>query len=907
MRGRRKLWQHRWLFLCGAIIAFPCSAAAEPPYLPDPANRPMGQDWPRLAESRDVELRIVELRIRERTILASDLLVYIDDDDRLYIPLAALAHLLDFPITVSGDGRTSGWFLRENQTLLLDPQSHTATVAGRVVPIDPGEVVWIDNMLHIRSDALDSWLLLRPGWQPHRQLVTLNPPYLIASEESARRARAASRSDRPDAMDTSGFVTVDSDYRWIGWPFMQANFSLGYDAQASPQASLQGSLLAEGDLLKHSARIALSGDSRGYLDGRVTFGRQDAGNRILGPARASLFEFGDIGAPPVPLLQRGLFGVGLRIAREPAELGGTFDHIDLIGSAPPGWQAELYRDHELLGFQIIGADGRYDFRGAPLAFGISRFRIQLYGPSGERHTIYRTVDVDAASLRPGELRYSLLAVRQGHSLLNGDGVRRGPFDPLDPVAPLPLFDRNATYLEARASHGLSHALAVRGLVGYRRPDDRRLPERASFGVGARLALGPLLVDGDAIVQNSGAHAGRFAATTGFGRFRLAASHDQYGRGFFSDENNFTTSPLRTRSMLSVDGGFGAIGVGAQFSRISQQDGNIDQFASIRMNMLVAGFSVANRVGWRRYSGPSATRDRIDGTFSLSGATGQLRARFGADYEIDDDRLRARRLRGEISYRLDGWYLALGRDRELRRGGFGQWSAAATRDWNGIRLGGELRYAEPQGGIRALLTLGFAMDRDPGSGRIRFGRNARSQRGAIEVTAFHDLNGNGTRDAGEAQVEGLSVVSDPRGLGRASEQGRVRIEELPVSQQVALRPVLDVIDDPYLIASTPGYLLSLRAGQPLRLDIPLIESGEIELRIDDADGLPVTGETVTLRGCDGGEAVRRENSAFDGRIFFDRIAPGCYRVEGAFDPADVIVEPGIVTRAGLRKAFSASVR
>ncbi len=47
----------------------------------------------------------------------------------------------------------------------------------------------------------------------------------------------------------------------------------------------------------------------------------------------------------------------------------------MVGGAPPGWQAELYRDNELFKLQTISSDGRFLFQVVPPQFGVNRCQV----------------------------------------------------------------------------------------------------------------------------------------------------------------------------------------------------------------------------------------------------------------------------------------------------------------------------------------------------------------------------------------------------------------------------------------------------------------------------------------------------------------------------------------------------
>jgi hypothetical protein len=703
------------------------------------------EDASALAFQPEADLRIAELRLRERQVLLSDLVLYEADDETLLIPFDALMDVLDFRLTITADGGIEGWFLRENQRLSVNPATRQVKVAGRELPLLAGDLASIDGEWHISSAALDRWLAMGVKWDSAAQILTLAPPYLLAAEELAKRQRGGglAGAGRP-AFDTAGFTPISAPWRPICWPVVNLNAAITYDDRAGGVV-VQANALAEGDLLWATGRLALVGSSKGPIDARLTLARQDPQAHLLGGVGASIIEAGDIAVPANLLLQRNAFGVGVRIGREPLGAVGEFDRTDLIGDAPPGWQAELYRDSELLGFQTIATDGRYFFPEVPVLFGVNRFRIVLYGPAGERQEISRTFDIGANLVRPGEFRYNLVAMRQGYSLFGG-----------------------------------------------------------------------------ALTQ------------------------------------------LRS--------------------------GGVDRNINLRANATLAGFSVANSLLWRQFrSQPGQPiNERFDGQFSLSGGIGKLRLRGGIDYAIIPE-VSARRLRGEVSYRLGDWFLAATADRDLENEA-GQWGLLVNRDWNGVRLGADVRYEDARSEWRGLLTLSLSMDRDPLGGGLRFGREAVGQRGTVLASGFRDSNGNGRRDPGEETLDDVEIKVDPR--GRMRRRGATIIaEELPLDRAIAVAPVLDGIDDPLLVAAARGYLVTPRAGRPVRVDIPLVESGEVVLQLAEGSGV-----LVELVSCATGEVTARERTAYDGQAFFTGVIPGCYALRFEGREVEITVEPGDVTRA-----------
>ena len=322
------------------------------------------------------------------------------------------------------------------------------------------------------------------------------------------------------------------------------------------------------------------------------------------------------------------------------------------------------------------------------------------------------------------------------------------------------------------------------------------------------------------------------------------------------------------------------------------DGGEDLQLSLRTNATISGLSLSNRVGWRRseLSGRHGPTETLDTAAVVAGSIGPVRLRAGFDYTILPN-LTARRLRGEASYRLSNWFISFIADRDLRTGG-GQFALLTNRDWNGVRLGADIRYDDRTSDWRGALTLSLAIDRDPIAGGPRFGRSALGNRGSLLAVPFLDRDNNGRRDLHEPLISDVAIATTPRGLSRMDE-ARILVENLPVDQQTAVRFALDDLGDPYLVVPVRGYMVSTRPGALTEIEIPLVQSGELEVLLTDVDGAGIQNKIVTVRDCETREIVARERTAFDGRAFFRSIIPGCLKIEAAGSEKEIEVVAGEV--------------
>lgn len=883
-------------WVAGALIAVMSSGGLQPAQADTPHPREALGAFQ--APDAEAELRIVELRLRDRQVISADLFAWQTNEGDILLPFAAVAQSLGFALTVETDLSASGWFLRESQRIELNQQTQEVTIAGRRFELKAGDTRTIEGELHISLSALNAWFLLGGTWSPDRQLVNLDPPYLLASEETARRARTTAPG-APSDIDTTGFRRVDPRYAWINWPTVTANLRASLNSapvqpladpaaeSASANRNVSASLLAQGDLFKTTARLALSASNESDLFARLTLARRDAEAGLLGPLGATHVEAGDIALESLPLLRSSSSGLGVRFGRSDSGVSEEFDRFDLIGDAPPGWQAELYRDAQLLEFQTIAASGRYEFLQTPLVFGPNRFRIELFGPSGERRTVNRTVDIASSLIRPGELRYELAAFRSGASLFGDPAPAQDDLG--SPSGAL------ADIVQGQAGIGLTQALSLRAVASHFSAD--RQASATSAGLGVDLRTGPVFWQATGLWQTTGGAAYRAGALAGAGGATISASHEWRTAAFRNFDIADNASLTRSTTDLAIDTSWRWGGAGLRGSIAERADGSQETTAALRLNASGLGLSASGVLAARELAGDVAAGRRVESAVSVAGSLGPLRLRTSFDAEVSPD-YKPRRARIDVSARRGDWFFSAGVARAFSERST-DWTMGASRDFNGLRFGVDTDYRTATDDYRVMASLSLALDRAP-DGRIRLGHDARQQRGSVLARVFQDNDGDGRFSPGDAAVDGAGVETFPRARTTPQSKGML-LEDLPVFRTSAMRVDLSGIPDPYLIAKDRGFLVQPRPGAVVKLDIPLIVSGEIELALETQEGQRVPNTVITLKQCSGGDPLRLR-TAHDGLAFFGSLVPGCYLAQ-TNDSVEhrLIVKPGEVTRSTLTQS------
>jgi outer membrane protein OmpA-like peptidoglycan-associated protein len=892
--GRRALFAFVSVFMGALAVSMPGHAANSPVALAHVADGP------------EDDFRIIEITLRGRRVLAADVIAY-ERGDGLMLPLAELMLALGFAVDVDAvNGTANGWFLRETQRFALDLSKGEARVADHVFAISFDAVETDQVELFLPADALSQWFDLALNWQPDRQILDISPSYLLPDEEAARRAGIAGRAaSRRQAIDISGYTAISARPGLISSPAgaLTLGHLTSFGTEENRRSTTAGISLT-GDLLYFTADLTGSLSDNNDPAGQMVLSRRDVEGRLLGPLRAQEVRFGDLALDSAPLIGDTATGVGISIARERFQRGSNFDTTRIEGSALPGWQAELYRDGQLLSFQTVPAEGRFAFEDVPLLFGANRFTVELYGPAGERQSVERTIDVAEAFLARGQFEYALQALKTGAALFSGNALSNAEVlpgaDTGVAIASDPPGNLDPDWQgQARFSYGLTTALTASAavLIGY---DETERSSEARFQAGLAGRAGRTFWTFDAGYAGEGT-AMASGLRADLGPIGVTLSDDRYSKGFLSARTGEGDSRLSSRTDLRLDGRPIELMEGVNFnwalggSVAERFDGRMDQNLAMRVGGQFSRFSVNNAVNWRSVDGVEvADEAATEGIFNAAGEVFGVRTRVGFDYSIAPE-FSANRFNLNLSQRRGDWFYSVRADHDLREDQTGL-GLGLARDWNGVRLGLDLDHRE-DAGTDARLSLSLNFDRGPDGG-VRFGRAARGQRGSARARVFHDANVNGTFDDGEDIFPQVRLVSEPRGRQSAATHGRIALEDLPVDRETGVTLDKASLPDPYLTPSSPGVRFTARPGASVRFDLPVIESGEIEWLLIGPDGKPREGFISSLTPCGLDAPLMRERSAFDGLVLFQFVPPGCYVLSApGHEPITLQLSPGEVFVVG----------
>lgn len=824
-----------------------------------PASAPLGQaPW-----TADPDARfLLDVQIRD-LILGDGVRAYPTPEGTCVI-FGDLVAAFGAPIAIDlKAGKAEGWAFREQNRLRIDRPANAVSYAGKSERLAPDVIRDAPEGWCADTRALSRWFGLRVEARTDSALLMLESEERLPAELAMQRRERAARLTRASAeVDLAGLPRVRLPYLLWRTPSVDVMMDGGitYSAETGTRVDHRANIVAAGEALRMSYEARVGTDGRGIPSSiRLRAFRSDPEGELLGPLRATHVGIGDVEGIASPLVTTSAAGRGAVVTNRPLFQAVAFDRTEFTGELPPGWDAELYRNGELVAFAGAGSDGRYRFTDVALQFGDNRFEILTYGPQGQVRSRFETVNVGPQAVPPGETHYWAGIVDPGRDLLD---FRRGPDPP-----PRDSGVRAAVAVE----HGLDRRTSLAALVQSLVVDDERL----TYVEGAvRRSIGPAIVEVAAARDDRGGMALRGQALARIGATNLAWS-SFLSRDFAARprglsaiaEHRFSidaplklgrdlTLPLRGELRMSEQAGGG---------RTIEADG--------RTSLMFSRFNLATLVRYRstRPGGDPRSQEELEAGLIASGRIGPVRVRGTTEWEVlPASRFRRAELSGYWSRGGSAdWEGALaweGQDRRARA------RLTHIRRFDALAIAGTVEAAS-DGAVAAGLNLSFSLDRGPGG--WRFTRQSLTNGGSVRAQVFRDTNGNGLRDSGERVEQGAVLTAGGRlADGPTGSDGWAAVAGLDTYRPVAIGVDTSSLGDPNLVPARPAQLVVPRPGVSAEVLIPLKGGGSIEGVLLKDGGGAFEGLDVELVDTSG-KVVATGTTDFDGYFLFERVTAGRY--------------------------------
>jgi hypothetical protein len=835
------------------------------------------------SELKEDDLLLLDFTL-ERQQLASSITAY-SYRNTAVVSLAEAGAALEFPILVNPQaGSASGWFIRPERTFKLDINEGFVEIDGKRLPLKPDEAL-------VHNDAIFVTLENFSNWFP--ATLSLNRSTLTVEVEARERLPVQERQARRTgaqqifSVGPAKLPLIESPYKLLGPHAM--DIGLGYSIRRPNGAGTQTtglsySALASGDVAFMDSRIYLNGSDKDALSqASFSLSRDNLGM----PWGLRYVEVGDIVPALVPgvsynNVERGLLiqGGGAVNGRDDLIVG---DLINLSGNALEGWDVELFQNGMRVGFQTIGADGRYNFTNLDPLSNENKFELVFYGPAGERRTETVTRYTGLGFEQPGGIRYQLSASQKGEQLYTGSSTSNQTMSDIGSL-------RLAAGIQMRVLPNLSISGAWNNLkVNGQQLNYYSLGSSAAWN-DITFSLG---VTEDPLTGTRWDGSIQLPTTARIWGFDTRFSHTQYAQAIQADAGNSLN--LTSRTGVTMSGPIGS--TSTLFSLFHNKEptrssNSVSAGFTAKANKLTFGNTLNYYQYGRNLMGVSEP-DQADGRLFFSSQTNPLSIRGGLTYALTPD-VKSR------EYFLDS-NLSVAKDMTVDFGLTYNPISSVTRYISGltwqlpqVTLSPRITY-DSTGEYSGFVYANFSLAPRPDRAGILVSGQSLATRGMAAARVFLDNDDSGNFSAGDDPLPDVKIrapqasrtaTTDKKGMAYLTGLSSARATDIMLDENTLPTAQMTPIH--------AGNSVKPRPNATKLIDFPVIATGEIDghvYTIQLGKRVPLAGALVELRK-DGDKVHAFKTTAYDGFYLFESIPLASYSLNLAGNQKTNANQPNI---------------
>jgi hypothetical protein len=601
----------KWLGRLATLAALGCTAAVGAS-----TSIPASQGW----TADPDEQFLLDVRIRQLR-LGEGVRAYATPEGTCII-FGDFLSTLDVPMKIDLTAKKAGgWAFREQNRIAIDLAAQVAIYRGKSEPIAAGTVRETPQGWCVEAAALARWFGIGVKPMTSGSTVFLDSEAKLPVELAAERKLRAAQL-KPAKFDLSSLPQVRLPYRMWRAPALDFVVSGGvtYRARDGVKVDRHTSVYAAGEIAKLSYDAQLSTTQKGIPNTlRLRAYRSDPEGGLLGPLKATHFGFGDVAGLDSRLSGTSASGRGAMVTNRPLFAPTAFDRTRFEGDLPSGWDAEIYRNGELLAFAKPSSDQRYHFEDVQLLYGENRITIVLYGPQGQIRNREEMINVGQDNVPAGKTWYWAGANQPGRDLVSFERPPDGTGQPKAQAA-------------ISVEHGLDARTSIGALARMMLIDDQRL----TFVEGTvRRSIGQAMIEVGVAGESSGGKAARAQLLAKFGSVNVSAeviaANDFHLRGnrasSLRDYRVALDAPLRLgRTVLPAH---------ADVRLTDRLDGTKQLEAAARLSANFNRFNLASDLRYRKQylrSGP-APPGELNMALIGTGRVGSVRLRGSGSFDV----------------------------------------------------------------------------------------------------------------------------------------------------------------------------------------------------------------------------------------------------------------------------------
>jgi hypothetical protein len=776
---------------------------------------------------------------------------------------------LDVPMRIDLTAKkATGWAFKENNRISIDYGGQMAAFGGKTEAIAPGTIRETPEGWCVQTTALSRWFGINVKPITTGSVLVLQSDTKLPVELTIERQQRAAHI-HPASFDLSTLPHVRVPYRMWRSPALDFVVSAGvtYRASDGVRVDRQSSVYAAGEIarLSYDAQLTTTPQGKPSLL-RLRAYRSDPDGHLLGFMHATHVGVGDVESFDDGLTGVASAGRGAVITNRPLATRVAFDRTRFEGDLPTGWEAEIYRNGELLGFAKPDGSQRYVFDNVQLLYGENRVEIRLYGPQGQTRMREEVINVGQDNVPAGKTWYWAGFNQPGRDILD---LEKPP-------------DTSASRPRAQAAVSVEHGIDDRTSVGLLARAMLVGDEHLTFVEGnVRRSIGGALVELGGARESNGGTAAHAQLVGKIGTVNVSAE------ALLANDFHLQGGPAQSvrDARVSLDAplhvGRTVFPAHAEMRMTDHRDGTKSLTAAARLSANFDRFNLATDLSYSKQYVPSGLAAPALFNVGLigTGHIGDVRLRAGTTFDVSPSaRFRTAELSAywskdeNVDWEGDLAYDALTHRARARISHVRRLSSFA------VALTGE---AATDGSVAFGFNLNFSLDPSHG---LSLSRRPLAQAGSVHAVVYRDLNDNGLRDSGEPLEKGVLVTTGTMVSDQPTNaRGMVTVGGLTAYQPITVGLDQASLSDPMLVPKKALQVVVPRPGIPAEVQIPLVGGGDVEGAIVKSAELGFEGLDLEL--VDGsGKVVATARTDFDGFFLFDRVAYGTYTVRIAKDSA-----------------------
>lgn len=497
-------------------------------------------------------------------------------------------------------------------------------------------------------------------------------------------------------------------------------------------------------------------------------------------------------AEGVPLIRNTLIGKGVTVTNFPKFRSNYYSKQTISGPLQIGWEVELYRDGQFLGIQSE-QNGQYIFKDIFLQYGKNNFILKFYGPYGEKTEKIVTYDINGDFI-PGKVLYNASVINEVES----DNYEIDQAQSLTLQYPLTDFLIIQSFIDSQVDNDSRNRFSGIGLDYLSSLANMQLVYASDQNDKSALSYQIAFPFKTSSLQLTHTDLRRFESPWFFDinpRQIDNISSAQYLRNFQS------VYPFLLQLDLERTEFYDFKTEESFQTRLSTQLGqNIFDFThrvdiNLNKNIKQTFNHQYNENQWRLRHTISLLNDELNSLEVLPFYQLSDRERVGLHYQ--------KFVQNDLNY-----YGA-------------NWGKRFTKF--AFNLSFQSDFVKDH---QVALNFNIGVQRDSRSREFYFAPQGTTDKGAISIKAFYDLNYNNQQDEGEEVVSDLKfVVMKSKYEAVTNQVGEAFIGNLPLYWPLELQVDLNSLDEPSYYPYRKSIKFACHRGKVLEINYPIVQLGE----------------------------------------------------------------------------------